>query len=152
MVKEIVSVSIGGFAFCRIGLMVLIWIAFIFRIKWILGLAFIILLLSAILTVKRAPMIIFWDYTFGLMFKTDKEILNVKAMRFAHLLGTILAGVCTILIYSRYEFAGWILVGIFAIMKTISAFGFCPASKMYVCMSNGGCCSFSKKFKSNKRK
>jgi hypothetical protein len=152
MKQQITQIESAGFAFCRIGLMILIWIAFIFKIKWILILAFFILLFSAVLTVRYAPMIVIWRYTFGLLFNGKTEILNVKAMRFAHGAGTILAGISVFLLYSGLEKAGWILVGIFAILKTISAIGFCPASKLYTCMSSGTCCAFSRKVKEMRSK
>jgi hypothetical protein len=86
------------------------------------------------------------------LFKSKNEILNVKAMRFAHILGSILSGACVVLLYSGLNYAGWILTGILAVMKTISALGFCPASKLYVCMSSGGCCSLSRKISNTKEK
>ncbi len=141
---QLTQIKSAEFAFCRIGVMILVWVAFIFKIQWIVVLVFAIMLLSAILTVKYAPMILLWRYTFGLFYKGKSEILNVTAMRVAHSAGTMLSGVCIVLLYSGFYKAGWIAVGILAIMKTISALGFCPASKLYVCMSNGGCCAFSK--------
>lgn len=145
-------VESAGFAFCRYGVMIIVWLAFIFRIKELVLLTFIILLFSAIFTVKYAPMVVIWRYSLGLIIKGKKEVLNVKAMRFAHMLGSVLSGACVILLYSGLDYAGWILTGILAIMKTISALGFCPASKLYVCMSSGGCCAISRKINSNKPK
>lgn len=142
--EDIVQVSKGGFAFCRVGVALLIWIGLLFQIKLLIWLSFFILLFSAILTVRYAPMILLWDYTFGFFIKTKKEYLSVKAMRFAHTLGTILAGVSLIFLYSSYEIIGWRIVAVFAVIKTISALGFCPASKLYTCMAKGGCCSLSK--------
>ncbi len=147
MKQQIASVESGGFAFCRIGMMIIVWIAFLLKLKWLVAFSFVILLLSALLTVKKAPMIIFWKYTFGKLINGKIEILNVKAMRFAHSAGAILSGICVILLYFGFEKAGWVLTGIFAIMKTISALGFCPASKLYVCMSSGTCCALSRKVK-----
>ncbi len=142
-----VLISSGEFAFCRIGIMILVWIAFIFKIGSIIWFVFLVLLLSALFTVKYAPMIILWRYSFGRIFKSKNEILNVKAMRFAHVMGTILAGICILLLHFGNQSFAWGFVAFFAIMKTISALGFCPASKVYVCMSNGTCCAFSRKMK-----
>jgi hypothetical protein len=144
--NNLASVSSGGFTFCRWGVMILIWLAFILKIKELILISFIILLLSALLTVKYAPMIKIWDYTLGLFIKTNKEVLNVKAMKFAHSAGTVLSGICVLLLYFHVSFAWWFVL-FFAIIKTISALGFCPASKVYVCMSNGTCCAFSRKVK-----
>ena len=147
MKQQITSVKSGEFAFCRIGIMILVWIALIFHNVSLIWFVFVVLLLSAVLTVKYAPMIVLWRYTLGLVFKSKDEVLNVKAMRFAHIMGTILAGICLWLIYYGNLRVAWGFVAFFAIMKTISALGFCPASKAYVCMSNGNCCAFSRKMK-----
>ena len=147
MKQQITLIKSAEFLFCRVGVMVLVWLALIFQIKSLILISFVILLLSAIFTVKYAPMILIWRYTFGLIFDSKEEILNVKAMRFAHSLGTIISGICVALLYFGNETVGWWFVLFFAIMKTISAFGFCPASKVYVCMSNGSCCAFSRKVK-----
>jgi hypothetical protein len=145
--EQIAKVESAGFAFCRWGVMILVWIALIFHIKLLIVLSFFILLLSAIIGIKNAPMIFLYRYTFGKIFKSKYELLNVRAMRFAHILGSLLSLACVILLYFGNENIGWVVVWVFAIMKTISALGFCPASKLYVCMSKGGCCSFSKKLK-----
>lgn len=147
MKQKITSIKKAEFAFCRIGVMIIVWLAFIFKIKELVFLSFIILFLSALFSVKYAPMIVLWRYSFGLLFSSKEEILNVNAMRFAHTLGTILAGICTLFLYFGNENTGWVIVLFFAILKTISAFGFCPASKLYNCMSSGTCCAFSRKFK-----
>lgn len=147
MVKQdLAGVSSGGFMFCRWGVMVMVWMGFVFRIKEFILVSFLVLLLSALLTVKRAPMIKFWDYTFGVFVGTGREVLDVKAMRFAHILGSVFSGICVLLLYFDVVFA-WNFVLVFALVKTISAFGFCPASKLYSCMEDGGCCSFSRKMK-----
>ena len=152
MKQQITQIESAGFLFCRIGVMILVWLAFILKLKWLVLLSFLILLFSAILTVKYAPMVLLWRYKLGLLFKGRTEVLHVKAMRFAHSAGTVLSGVCVLLLYLGFEKAGWILTFIFAILKTISAIGFCPASKLYTCMSNGTCCAFSRKVKEIRNK
>jgi len=142
--EQIAKVQSAAFAFCRWGVMIIVWLALIFKMKWLIVLSFLILFFSAILGIKKAPMIVLYSFTIGKLFKSKEEILNVKAMRFAHILGSLLSLACILFLYLGNENIGWILVWVFAIMKTISALGFCPASKLYVCMSNGGCCSFSK--------
>lgn len=152
MKQQITSIESAGFTFCRIGMMIIVWIAFLLKLKWLVAFSFVILLLSALLTVKYSPMIVLWRYTLGRLINGKTEILNVTAMKFAHSAGAVLSGTCVVLLYSGFEKAGWVVTGIFAIMKTISALGFCPASKLYVCMSNGGCCSLSKKLNEIKKK
>jgi len=50
-----------------------------------------------------------------------------------------------LLLYFVNEQVGWIAVLIFALLKSISAFGFCPAAKLYECATNDSCCAFIKK-------
>ena len=40
--------------------------------------------------------------------------------------------------------AGWYCLAAFCILKTTAAFGFCPASKLFVCMRKGGCCALTR--------
>ena len=145
MEQKIASIKTAEFAFCRYFVALLVWLAIILNSRGIIVVVFLILLLSAILTVRYAPMILLWRYTFGRLIKSKDEVLNVKAMRFAHSLGSIISGICVILLYLGNPAIGWGFVWFLAIMKTISALGFCPASKVYVCMSNGGCCALTKK-------
>jgi len=140
-----VSVQSAAFIFCRYTIAILIWIAFFSKEKSLILLVFAILLFSAILTVKRAPLIMLYTYTIGKIFKSKTEMLEVKSMRFAHILGTILSLICIIFLYWVNDKVGWILVIVFAVLKTISAFGYCPASKMYSCMMSGGCCALTKR-------
>ncbi len=140
-----VSVSKAGFAFCRYTIAILVWLSFIFQITWILLLVFLILAFSALLKVQKAPLILFYKYTIGKIIKSEDEILNENAMRFAHTMGTVLCLICLLFLYFINAKIGWALVLIFAILKTVSAFGMCPASKLYECMGNDSCCAFIKK-------
>ncbi len=140
-----VSVPSAAFAFCRYTLALLVWAALIFRFKPLMIVAFILFALSAILKVRRAPLILLYSYTVNKIFKSSDEVLNEDAMRFAHLMGAIFSLVCIGLLYFAPPRIGWSAVLVFAIMKSISALGFCPASKLYECMSKGGCCAFTGK-------
>jgi len=142
---QFAAISNGAFVFCRYSVAILVWLGFLLKLKWLILLTFLILLFSAILTVKRAPMILLYNYTLGKIIPSKKETLNIKAMRFAHILGSIFSGVAVIFLYLIHDFTGWVIVGIFVIIKTISAIGFCPASKLYNCMANGSCCAFAKR-------
>jgi hypothetical protein len=140
-----VSVSKAAFAFCRYTVAILVWLAFILKIKWLVVLVSVILALSAMFTIKNAPLILIYSYTIDKIFPSKTEILDAKAMRFAHILGTILSIICIALLYCSNETIGWIFVFVFALLKTVSAFGFCPASKLYGCMISGGCCALTKR-------
>lgn len=140
-----VAVPKAAFAFCRYSIAILIWLSLIFHLKIILIFVLIIFLLSAILKIQRAPMILFYSYTINKISKSPDEILNEHAMRFAHIMGSVFSLICLFLLYFVSEQVGWIAVFIFALLKSISAFGFCPASKLYECATNDSCCAFIKK-------
>lgn len=131
--------------FCRIAMAVIIWVAFIFKLKFILIIAFLIFLASFVLKIKRAPMIVLYDLSINKIFKSNDELLNEYAMSFAHMIGSIFSFICIIFLYFISDKIGWGLVLVFAILKSISAVGFCPASKLYECATGDSCCAFVKK-------
>jgi hypothetical protein len=140
-----VSVSKNAFAFCRYGIAVLIWLSLIFQIKWLVLIVFLIFAVSVILKIQKSPMIVFYNFIFGKLIKSKEEILNESAMSFSHTVGAVLSFVCLLFLYFINVKMGWELVFLFAILKTISAFGVCPASKLYECMGGKSCCAFIKK-------
>ncbi|MBU0459071.1 DUF4395 domain-containing protein, partial [Patescibacteria group bacterium] len=135
----------NAFAFCRWSITIIIWCAFFLKLEWLVVLSFVILLISALTGVAHSPLIVIYTQTLGRIIPSKKVVLNKPAMRFAHSIGTLFALICLVLLYTAPVAIAWRVVLIFAIIKTISAFGFCPASKFYTCMSKGGCCAFSKK-------
>ena len=128
--------------FCRIGVAVLVWAAVILHSVALLWLVAAILGLSAILTVPRAPMILAYRYTFGRIWPGDAELVEIKAYRFAHCLGFLMACIALGLTFTPL---GWWFAYVFAVLKSVSAVGYCPATRLYGCMKAGGCCAFSKK-------
>ncbi len=139
-----VSVSKGAFAFCRYSIALLLWVAVIFRMKELVLAAFIILTLSVILKVKRAPLIVLYTYTVDKLFPTGQVILDEKGIRFAHAVGAVVSGLCLILLYFISPRAGWALTVLLAVLKTSAAFGFCSALKLYQCVNGGTCCRVGK--------
>ncbi len=141
-----VSVPKGAFVFCRYSLAVLLWVAFGLRharpalAVGLLVVATGIMALSAVLTVKWAPLVALYSYTIDLIFPSPKEVLDINAMRFAHSLGTVLVGISLMLIAAGGPGPGWTFLFWVAIAKTIGALGFCAASKMYGCVNRGGTC------------
>jgi hypothetical protein len=140
-----VTIPTHGFVFCRYSIAVLVWVAFLLHSIWCLAIAGVILALSAILKVGRAPMIVLYSKTFLRFYRSPEEVVDETAMRFAHLMGTGFALACLVSICVNARF-GWRLTFLFALMKTISAFGFCPASKLFTCASNTSCCPVTKRF------
>jgi hypothetical protein len=140
-----VTVQNNAFVFCRYSIAVLVWLALILQSMWLLVLAFVILGLSAWLKVPRAPMIWIWTNTLGRVIPSREVVLDVKAMRFAHTIGTAMAAISIVLVFASVPGAWW-FVGAFALLKTVSALGFCPASKLYGCViKGGGCCAIAAK-------
>jgi protein-S-isoprenylcysteine O-methyltransferase Ste14 len=143
-----VTVPNAAFVFCRYSIALMLLAAVLFKIKWLLIVVFVVFVLSVILKVKRAPMILLYRYTIGLLWKSKGVTLDEYAMRFAHGLGVVFSAICLLFLYFVNENVGWGLTVAFLVIKLISAFGFCPASKFYKCVgSGGGCCAFTKRNK-----
>lgn len=135
-----ISVSKRAYAFCRYSIAVMLWLAVIFRSKELVLAVFLILLLSVILKVRRAPLIVLYTYTIDKLRPSGKVILDEKGIRFAHAVGAVVSLLCLILLYFVNPIAGWIVTVLLAILKTSAAFGFCSALKVYQCMTGGGTC------------
>ena len=144
MGPEVVQVPQPAFAFCRISLTVLLWVALYFHSVWLVAAVFAILVLSVILKVQRSPMIQLYQQTMLRIFPTQHYVfLDVPAMRFAHGMGAVMALAVMVTMLAAPQ-AGWYCLAAFCILKTTAAFGFCPASKLFVCMRKGGCCALTK--------
>ena len=139
-----VTIPRNAFRFCKVTITLLVWVAFIFRIESLVLAAFMLLLASAILKIKRAPLIVLYSTTFNKFIPSKEVELDEKGMRFAHTLGAIFSGICVLLVYLDLPKA-WGVVLALAIMKTISMFGYCPGEKIYKCMKDGGCCRITRK-------
>jgi hypothetical protein len=141
--NQTASVPRAAFFFCRYLIAVLAWVAWAFESRPLMIGIFVILALSALLTIRRAPLVLLYTHTLNRIFPSGLEELSVSSMRFAHTLGSIFAGVCLVFLYA-FERAGWRLTLLFCIMKTVSAVGLCPAYKLHRCMTGGSCCAFLK--------
>lgn len=135
-----VTISKGAFAFCRYSVAIMLWVALLFLIKELVLVCFMILLLSYLLKVQRAPLIMIYTLTIEKMAPTEKILVDEKGIRFAHLVGTIFSGLCCLMLYYFNTPAGWVVTFLLAILKTSAAFGFCSAMKLYACMNGGNCC------------
>ena len=139
-----VTVPAASFAFCRYTSALLVWVAWWRNSVWWLGAAALILGLSAALKVGRAPMIVLYSKTLLRLHRSKDEVLDETAMRFAHILGTVFALTCLGVIWFDPR-VGWRLTFLFALLKTVSAFGFCPAGKLFTCATNTTCCPVTKR-------
>lgn len=141
---EVARVPRGAFLFCRISLTVLLWLAFWLQQAWLVGVVGGLLLLSLLLKVQNSPMVRLYQHTVLRLFPSwHYQLLDVPAMRFAHGLGALISlGVLLALLANPP--AGRVALLAFCVIKTISALGFCPASKLFMCLRKGGCCALTR--------
>ncbi|MCC6442228.1 MAG: DUF4395 family protein [Armatimonadetes bacterium] len=136
-----VSVSRFGFAFCRYTVTLFLWLAFFTRTREPILAAAVVMALSAVLTVRRAPLIALWNISLQRFFPGQTVMLDEHAMRFAHTLATVMLAATLALLYGGYDHLGRVFLMYIAAFKTIGAVGFCPVSRLYGCLSGqGGCC------------
>jgi len=140
-----VTIPSHAFIFCRYSISVLVWLAYLLHSTGWLIAAAVLLGLSAILKVRRAPLIWLYSRTFMRLRWSPEEVVDETAMRFAHTLGTVFALACLAAVWLNPKI-GWPLTLLFALMKTVSALGFCPASKLFTCATNTSCCPMTKHF------
>lgn len=144
-----VEITEGSFAFCRYTLAGTLWLSVIFRNIEILAFVVIILILSVILKAEKAPFIWLYRNTVDRLKPSKKIYVNEYAIRFAHGVGAVFGGIGLGIISFINPLAGWIFIGILAILKTSGAMGYCGAMKLYDCLynSDGQCCRFGNKVK-----
>jgi len=149
-----VAVPHAAFNFCKYTMASIFWLSLIFQNKLLVLVGFLILLLSALLKVKNAPLVLLYTYTIDKLFPSKIEILDEKAVCFAHIVATLMSGIALVFLYFIYPLVGWILTGVLAVLKTSASFGFCGAMKLYGCLNNpnGQCCRVGKKVKQCKVK
>jgi hypothetical protein len=135
-----VSIATGSFAFCRYSVAILVWSSWIFHSFILLWMVALIFLLSAILKVQKAPLVVLGNLTFNKVKKSPEILVNENAIFFAHCVGFVFSVICLVIVYTVNNPAAWFAVLAFALLKTISALGFCPASKLYDCILGGNCC------------
>jgi hypothetical protein len=149
-----IAIPRAAFNFCKYTMASILWLSLIFHSKLLVVVVFSILLLSALLKVKNAPLVFLYTHTINKIFPSKIEILDEKAVWFAHIVGATMAGIALLFLYFIHPLTGWILIGVLAILKTSASFGFCGAMKLYGCLTNpnGQCCRASKKVKQYKAK
>jgi len=139
-----VTITEGSFAFCRYSVAVLLWLSIALQRKELVILVFVIMALSVLLKVRRAPLIVLYRQTVDRIFPSRSVTVDEKGIRFAHMVGAVVSLMCIITLYWGRPLAGWILTGLLAVLKTSSALGYCSALKIYECMNGGTCCRFGK--------
>ena len=135
-----VSIPNADFIFCRYSIAVLVWFSFFLQSKILLALVCLIFFFSVLLKIRRAPMIWFYSVTFNKIKKSANVMVDENAMCFAHAMGLLISAGCLLSVIFIHTERVWYAVLAFALLKTVSAMGFCPASKLYDCLTNGTCC------------
>ena len=145
---EPVSVSRNGFRFCRYSVAVMVWIGVIWRVEPLILVCALIMAASALLTVRRAPLIWLWTQTVDRAIPSATEVLDANGMRFAHIVATFALGIpWVVLNYGPITAteAMWRLLVFVAAFKTLGALGYCPVSRFFTCAIGGGtCCPWMK--------
>lgn len=139
-----VEVTAGSFAFCRWSLATLLWVALVAHQPWLVAATGLLLLASAVAGVRHAPMVMSWRWTADRIWPSRVVVLDERAMRFAHGLGAAFCGGTWALLGSAPR-AGAVALVALALLKTIGAFGFCTASRLYTCAASGGCCGLARR-------
>jgi hypothetical protein len=119
---------------------ILVWISFVLKSEIILAIVSTIFLLSALLKVRRAPMIRLYELLFQKIKRSSEILVDENAIFFAHSVALVMSLSTLSVVHWVHTSNAWYPVLAFAVLKTISAFGFCPASKLYDCTLNGNCC------------
>jgi hypothetical protein len=135
-----VSISKASFAFCRYSMALMVWLSFFLKSEILLGFVLLIFLLNALLKVKRAPLIRLYDITVNRIKKAPEILVNEHSLFFAHSLAAVLSLICLVLVMTVHNDRIWYSVLAFALLKTVSALGFCPASRLYECLLGDNCC------------
>ena len=149
---QMATVPKKGFAFCRFTIAILLWMSVLFLffgIRWFIFIPFCIMLLSGILTVKRAPLIWLYKILFDRQGKGETDVLNVNSIRFSHFVGSAFSFIVILFFYVFKEnLVAYIFLGILTILQTIAAFGYCSAQKLYECLVLGkNCCNLGKRIR-----
>ena len=144
-----------AFAFCRFTICILFWITAIllfFDIRWMIFVPFGIMLLSGILTVRRAPLIVLYKVLFDRDKKAETDVLNVNSIRFSHYVGATFSLIVILFLYVfKVNLVAYIFIGILTFLQTIAAFGYCSAQKLYECLVLGkNCCNLGKRIRGGK--
>ena len=134
-----VKVSKQAFFGCRWTVTAIVCLALVLQIKALLLLSFVIFIASALLGVRKAPLIVLYTSILPKKMQAE-EILDQKAMRFAHYFGATLNGLALLFLYFISAPVGWGLTVVLALAKISGSFGFCGAQKLYGCLNSDTCC------------
>jgi hypothetical protein len=135
---------------CRIGLALIVCLAIPLQSVFLVGISAAILVASVLLGVDKAPLVILWRWTAGRRWPGTWQMVDRRALRFAHGFGSVLNLLALAFLLAGLNLAGWIVMGLLALAKVSAAFGFCSAAKLYDCLNQGNsCCRVGGKLRGN---
>jgi len=139
-----VEVSRAGFRCCRIAVAALLWAAYFMHSVWLLAAALVLLVLNALLGIRRAPLVALYTATLGRLRPGPAEQVDEHGLRFGHSVAACAVGIAVWAVSAGASVAaGWTVVLWVAIFKTAAAVAGCPVSSLWTCLAHGGtCCSW----------
>jgi protein-S-isoprenylcysteine O-methyltransferase Ste14 len=143
--SKLEEIDLNALTFCKWASALIIWTAIILGNYYILLIILINFLLSVLFSVKNSPIVLIYTYTFGLVIKKRIGTIDIQDFRFVHLIAFVFCIISIVPLFFGNNLWFWIPAIMFAILKTITALGYCPASKLRSCLLNNGgkCCKFS---------
>lgn len=129
--EKMITITAGSYAFSRYAVAVLIWLTLILQRREIMVAVFVLLLASALLSMRSDPLVMLYRQTIDRIKPSRPVAVESGGLRFAHALGTLFSVWCLILLYTGKLPAGWIVTGLFGIFKSVSALGYCPGLALY---------------------
>lgn len=144
-VADQVAIPKAAFVFCRYTMAIVLWAGLLLHAKPLVAVVFGVLVLSALLSIQRAPLVWIYTQTVHRLAPSSDTLLSRAGMRVAHSMGAVFAAICLVVLYTGHERSGWLLTSVYCVVKTISAIWACPVYKLYACMKSGNCCTFLKR-------
>lgn len=131
------KVNYLALVFCRATTVVLLLLAIYFKFVWLVGLGCILMISSAILSIRYAPLVILYSSIFKSFGITKKETVDINAIRFAQGFGSFLLFCALLMFYFfNHVFGGWILVTIVATSTAFGSLGYCLGAYIYFYVRN----------------
>lgn len=139
--SRVVEVPSAAIRFCRYATALALWAAYVLRSKELAAAIGLLLLLNAVLGIRRAPLVQLYWRTAQRLWVSPMAAVDECGLRFAHSLGTLCAAAGVALAYvPQYAGAGWMVLLALAALKTLGAVFTCPVSGLYTCLADGGAC------------
>jgi hypothetical protein len=136
-----VEAPAAAIRFCRYATALALWAAYVLRSKELAAAIGLLLLLNAVLGIRRAPLVQLYWQTAQRLWPSPMVAVDECGLRFAHGLGTLAAAAGAALAYvPQYAAAGWTVLLALAALKTLGAVFMCPVSGLYTCLASGGAC------------